>query len=81
MFKLIVFLFAVTNGVAAEHPSGRLMNKVSFETEKSCMEYLNTEEGKKAGIIIDEIIEAAKGKLTAKFVCMSDGPLKKDDSI
>ena len=76
MFKLIVMLFVITNGVVEDHPSEQLTNKRTFTTEKVCLDFLSTDAGKEAALFIDEMINEKKGKLSAKYFCV-----KEDDSI
>lgn len=72
MFKLIVALFVVTNGVPSNQPSGQFKNNQQFETEKSCMEYFSTEQGALARAAIDEFLQSQQGRLAAKFACIKE---------
>ena len=47
MFKLIVALFAIVNGVQSETPSGVLeYNRATFPTQESCLGFIESEAGR-----------------------------------
>jgi hypothetical protein len=68
MFKLIAFLFLVTNGVTAEQPSGSLKASVTFPTEEACMNYFDTDAGRASQLKLEEFMAAQS--VTAKFKCI-----------
>ncbi len=63
VYKLVVTLFLMTNGVPAEEPSGSIPNRTEFQTEEACKGYFDTEAGKKA----KEYLEAVVGRSGEKF--------------
>jgi hypothetical protein len=76
MFKLIIALFLVTEGVPAEQPSHVMtFNHSAFETEESCMEFIGTNEGRVATAAIG--ISARSQGVAVKFACVE----AKDNSI
>jgi hypothetical protein len=70
MFKLIAVLFAVANGVPSEKPIGVLSyNQKTFPTEKSCVEFAETDEGKAERQKVSRIVQAQRGAIMAVVSC------------
>lgn len=69
MFKLIAALFLVTGGTVANQPAHVMTyNHSSFETEASCMEFIETETGR---AVTAAISMAASGQgIAVKFGCI-----------
>jgi len=69
MFKLIAALFLVTGGTVAEQPSHVMTyNHSTFETEASCMEFMETETGR---VVTTAISMAASGRgVVVRFGCI-----------
>ena len=70
MFKLYVAVFLITNGVAAEQPSGVVPNKNVFPTQEACMGYFDTDAGKKSKLALDAMLEAQGSKYETKVFCV-----------
>lgn len=76
MFKLIVAMFVVTNGVPAENPSQVMTyNHSAFDTEEACMEFFGTEDGRSVSAALS--FGASQQGVAVKFACIE----AKDNSI
>lgn len=76
MFKLIVAMFVVTNGVPADTPSQVMTyNHSAFDTEESCMEFFGTEDGRAVSAAFS--LGARQQGVAVKFACVE----AKDNSI
>jgi hypothetical protein len=81
MFKLIVLLFAVTNGVMSPNPEGQFTSEATFETQKACMGFIESEQGRESKKLLDDMLESKKGTVGVKLFCVQDKASKEDDSI
>ena len=70
VYKLVVTLFLMTNGVPAEEPSGSIPNRTEFQTEEACKGYFDTDAGKKAKQALEMMIEARGDKFDMKVSCV-----------
>ena len=70
MFKLILTLFVMTNGVPADHPFSTGYVKVKFPTKEACMKYLATEEGKETKKELDDAANEKEGDVAIKINCV-----------
>ena len=71
MFKLIMTLFLITNGVPADEPSGAIPNNKVFPTEEACKGYFETDAGKLSKQALEIIIGTHGEKFEMKISCVS----------
>lgn len=69
LFKLVVTLFVVANGVPSDKPAGVLTHKTTFPTEEACKNYFNTDAGQQAKSGIQALVDAQNGALLAQVSC------------
>ena len=80
MFKLIAFLFLVTNGVTDEKPSMAVGSQTTFASEQECESYLKSKPGKESKKALDKAIASTKQKIKVKFHCVEMTP-EEDNTI
>jgi hypothetical protein len=69
MFKLIVALFMVTNGVPADAPVHVMTyNHSAFESQESCMEFFGTDDGR--AVYAAMALSARSQGVAVKFACV-----------
>jgi len=78
MFRLIVTLYLIVNGVAAEKPSGQIPNRQVFPTEEACKGYFDTEEGKLSKQVLKRAVEMQGEKFEMRVSC---DPVVKGEQI
>ena len=70
MFKLVAFIFLVTNGITAEESSTSIRNKRSFPSEEACLKFIDSEDGKIAKSSLDAMLAAQSVPMEAKLSCV-----------
>jgi hypothetical protein len=71
MFKFVVALFLVTNGIPSDKPIGEMTyNQASFETEQACKAFPETDAGKAAIEYVNQLVASKQGGIIAKFACL-----------
>ncbi len=73
VYKLVVTLFLMTNGVPAEEPSGSIPNRTEFQTEEACKGYFDTEAGKKAKEYLEVVVGRSGEKFDMRVSCVPSG--------
>ncbi len=71
MFKLVVTLFLITNGVPAGEPSGSIPNNRVFQSKEACEGYFETEAGKLSKQALEIMVGAHGEKFEMKVSCVS----------
>jgi len=71
MFKLIVTLFLIIDGVPAAEPSGAIPNNKVFPTEEACNGYFDTDAGKLSKHALEIMIGTHGEKFEMKVSCVS----------
>jgi hypothetical protein len=71
MFKLIVGVFLIVNGVQAEKPSGVVSyNQNMFQTEQTCKDFIATEDGAAFMSALSAAASASLGTVTLGYACL-----------
>jgi hypothetical protein len=71
MFKLVVTLFLITNGVPADEPSAKIPNNKVFPSEEACRGYFDTDAGKLSKQALEIMIGTHGEKFEMKVSCTS----------
>jgi len=79
MFKLIITMFAMINGVPADHPFSAGYISSKFQTREACMKYLTTEEGRGAKKELEDEANKKDGDVTIKVACVKIEDKPSDD--
>ena len=72
-------MFAMANGVPADHPFSTGYVSAKFPTKESCMKYLATEDGKEAKKEVDDAANKKDGDVAIKINCVKIEDKPSDD--
>lgn len=70
MYKLLVTLYLITNGVPAEQPSGKIPNRQVFQTQEECVNFFNTDTGKQAKSYLETMVGQHGEKFKMDVSCV-----------
>ena len=70
MFKLIVTLFLISNGVQSEQPLDSISNKTKFQTHEACIGHLDSDQGKRSKQQLEMLLGSMQKNILVKITCV-----------